>query len=48
MNAADALLTLIVAQLIYLSYKTGKLESQVAALKRKIEDLYTLLNSKQG
>ncbi|MEM4029931.1 MAG: hypothetical protein QXO02_08560 [Thermofilaceae archaeon] len=48
MNSTDAILTFIIGQLAWIMYKVGRLEAQVAALKRRVEDLYTLLNSKSG
>lgn len=48
MNATDGLAALVIAQLIYVMYKLGRLEAQVTALKRKVEDLYSLLNEKNG
>ncbi|MEM3944469.1 MAG: hypothetical protein QXJ59_10320 [Thermofilaceae archaeon] len=48
MNSTDAILAFVIGQLVYIMYKVGKLEVRVSELKRKVEDLYTLLNEKHG
>ncbi|MEM1522899.1 MAG: hypothetical protein QXU69_07725 [Thermofilaceae archaeon] len=45
---SEAILIFVVGELVYLSYKVGRLEARVSELKRKVEDLYTLLDEKHG
>ncbi|MEM4455271.1 MAG: hypothetical protein QXT28_11205 [Thermofilaceae archaeon] len=46
MNSTDAILVFIIGQLVYVTYKVGRLEAHVRELQRQVQALYTLLNKR--